>query len=151
MIYSDRILTRFDFVLLHLIIMQGQNHMNQGRSIFAQIMSLFPEYFFRQCVARYTMRFLNVVKQLIKSKMMVNFRYGQISPDSSDAKLGLNIMNIKSNKIVLAIIAVQSFVFAYMYDKWKYDTMWERCQASDMADSEAYAFVNHHSSLDFML
>ena len=29
--------------------------------------------------------------------------------------------------------------------------MWERCQASDMADSEAYAFVNHHSSLDFML
>ena len=29
------------------------------------------------------MRFLNVVKQLIKSKMMVNFRYGQISPDSS--------------------------------------------------------------------
>lgn len=53
MIYSDRIFTRFDFVLLHLIIMQGQNHMNQGKSIFAQIMSLFPEYFFRQCVARY--------------------------------------------------------------------------------------------------
>ena len=60
-------------------------------------------------------------------------------------------MNIKSNKIVLAVIAVLSFVFAYLYDKWKYNTMWERCQASDMADSEAYAFVNHHSSLDFML
>ena len=28
--------------------------------------------------------------------------------------------------------------------------MWEKCQASDMADSEAYAFVNHHSSLDFI-
>ena len=60
-------------------------------------------------------------------------------------------MNIKSNKIVLAVIAVISFVFAYQYDKWKYNAMWERCQASDMADSEAYAFVNHHSSLDFML
>ena len=60
-------------------------------------------------------------------------------------------MNIKSNKIVLAVIAVLSFVFAYLYDKWKYNAMWERCQASDMADSEAYAFVNHHSSLDFML
>ena len=60
-------------------------------------------------------------------------------------------MNIKSNKIVLAVIAVLSFVFAYLYDKWKYNSMWERCQASDMADSEAYAFVNHHSSLDFML
>ena len=60
-------------------------------------------------------------------------------------------MNIKSNKIVLAVIAVLSFVFAYLYDKWKYNTIWDRCQASDMADSEAYAFVNHHSSLDFML
>ena len=46
-------------------------------------------------------------------------------------------MNIKSNK--------------KRYDKWKYNTIWDRCQASDMADSEAYAFVNHHSSLDFML
>ena len=60
-------------------------------------------------------------------------------------------MNIKSNKIVLAVIAVLSFVFAYLYDKWEYNDMWERCQASDMADSEAYAFVNHHSSLDFLI
>ncbi len=45
----------------------------------------------------------------------------------------MNIMNIKSNKKVLAVIAVLSFVFAYLYDKWKYNTMWERCQASDMA------------------
>lgn len=27
--------------------------MNKGKSIFAQVMSLFPEYIFRQCVARY--------------------------------------------------------------------------------------------------
>ena len=47
------------------------------------------------------------------------------------AILELNIMNIKSNKIILAVIAVLSFVFAYLYDKWKYNTMWERCQASD--------------------
>ena len=60
-------------------------------------------------------------------------------------------MNIKSNKIVLAVIAVLSVVFAYLYDKWKYNTMWERCQASDMVDSEAYAFINHHSSLDFLI
>lgn len=33
--------------------MQAANQMNQGKSIFAQIMSLFPEYHFRQCVARY--------------------------------------------------------------------------------------------------
>ena len=59
-------------------------------------------------------------------------------------------MNIKSNKKVLAVIAVLSFVFAYLYDKCKYNDMWERCQASDMTDSEAYAFVNHHSSLGFM-
>ena len=29
--------------------------------------------------------------------------------------------------------------------------MWDRCQAADMADSEDYAVVNHHSSLDLML
>ena len=39
-------------------------------------------------------------------------------------------MNIKSNRIVLAVIAVLSFVFAYLYDKWKYNAMWERCQAT---------------------
>ena len=32
-------------------------------------------------------------------------------------------MNIKSNKIVLAVIAVLSFVFAYLYDKWKYNNV----------------------------
>ena len=53
MIYGDKIFTRFDFVALHLITMQAANQMNQGKSIFAQIMSLFPEYIFRQCVARY--------------------------------------------------------------------------------------------------
>ena len=40
MIYSDRILTRFDFVLLHLIIMQGQNHMNQGHYCPVKILDL---------------------------------------------------------------------------------------------------------------
>ena len=53
MIYGDKFFTRFDFVSLHLIIMQAANQMNQGKSIFAQVMSLFPEYIFRQCVARY--------------------------------------------------------------------------------------------------
>ena len=33
--------------------MQGAYQMNQGKSIFAQVMSLFPEYIFHQCVARY--------------------------------------------------------------------------------------------------
>lgn len=60
-------------------------------------------------------------------------------------------MKFKSNKILLAIIGLVSFVFSYLYDKWKFNTMWERCQVSDMADSEAYAFFNHHSSFDFIL
>ena len=53
MIYVGIFFTRFEFVSLHLIIMQAANQMNQGKSIFAQVMSLFPEYIFRQCVARY--------------------------------------------------------------------------------------------------
>ena len=52
--YSEIFFTRFEFVPLHfIIIMQDANQMNQGKSIFAQLMSLFPEYIFRQCVARY--------------------------------------------------------------------------------------------------
>lgn len=47
------ILTRFDFVALHLQTNDAISAMNQGKSIFAQLMSLFPEYAFRQCVARY--------------------------------------------------------------------------------------------------
>ena len=39
--------------LCFLIILQDTKNMNQGKTIFAQLMSLFPEYMFRQCVARY--------------------------------------------------------------------------------------------------
>ena len=53
MMYGNNIFTRFDLVSLHMIIMQGAYQMNQGKSIFAQVMSLFPEYIFHQCVARY--------------------------------------------------------------------------------------------------
>lgn len=53
MVYGEIFFTRFEFVLLHYTIMQGTNQMNQGKNIFAQLMSLFPEYMFRQCVARY--------------------------------------------------------------------------------------------------
>lgn len=45
--------TRFDFVALHSQQKDAISTMNQGKSIFAQLMSLFPEYYFRQCVARY--------------------------------------------------------------------------------------------------
>ena len=59
-------------------------------------------------------------------------------------------MNIKSNKIVLAVIAYYPLSLLTCMTNGNI-IMWKRCQASDMADSEAYAFVNHHSSLDFML
>lgn len=45
--------TRFDFVALRPQPKAAISTMNQGKSIFAQLMSLFPEYYFRQCVARY--------------------------------------------------------------------------------------------------
>lgn len=39
--------------LCFLIIIQDTKNMNQGKTIFAQLMSLFPEYMFRKCVERY--------------------------------------------------------------------------------------------------
>ena len=47
------IFTRFHFVHLQSNQKYTIVSMNQGKSIFAQLISLFPEYIFRQCVARY--------------------------------------------------------------------------------------------------
>ena len=52
MIYATTKFSGFDFVLLQ-IILQEQEIMNQGKTVFAQIMSLMPRYEFDKCVKRY--------------------------------------------------------------------------------------------------
>ena len=52
MIYTNLIFSRFDFVLLQ-IGLQETIIMNQGKTVFAQIMSLIPRYEFDKCVKRY--------------------------------------------------------------------------------------------------
>jgi len=52
MIYANIIFSGFDFVLLQ-IILQEAEIMNQGKTVFAQIMSLIPRYEFDKCVKRY--------------------------------------------------------------------------------------------------
>ena len=52
MIYTNLIFSRFDFVLLQ-IVLQETEIMNQGKTVFAQIMSLIPRYEFDKCVKRY--------------------------------------------------------------------------------------------------
>ena len=52
MSYANVIFSRFDFVLLQ-IVLQEAEIMNQGKTVFAQIMSLIPRYEFDKCVKRY--------------------------------------------------------------------------------------------------
>ena len=52
MSYANIIFSRFDFVLLK-IVLQEAKIMNQGKTVFAQIMSLIPRYEFDKCVKRY--------------------------------------------------------------------------------------------------
>lgn len=52
MIYANIIFSGFDFVLLQ-IILQEAEIMNQGKTVFAQIMSLISKYEFDKCVKRY--------------------------------------------------------------------------------------------------
>ena len=52
MSYTNLIFSRFDFVLLQ-IVLQETIIMNQGKTVFAQIMSLIPRYEFDKCVKRY--------------------------------------------------------------------------------------------------
>lgn len=51
MSYTNLIFSRFDFVLLQ-IVLQETEIMNQGKTVFAQIMSLIPRYEFDKCVKR---------------------------------------------------------------------------------------------------
>ena len=50
--YANKIFPGFDFILLQ-IVLQEIEIMNQGKTIFAQIMSLINEYEFKKCVDRY--------------------------------------------------------------------------------------------------
>lgn len=52
MSYMDIVFPGFDFVLLQ-IVLQKVKIMNQGQTVFAQIMSLIPRYEFDKCVKRY--------------------------------------------------------------------------------------------------
>ena len=52
MICTNDIFTGFDFVLLQ-IVLQKTEIMNQGKTVFAQIMSLIPRQEFDKCVKRY--------------------------------------------------------------------------------------------------
>ena len=50
--YANKIFPGFDFYLLQ-IVLQEIEIMNQGKTVFAQIMSLIPRYEFDKCVKRY--------------------------------------------------------------------------------------------------
>ena len=52
MSYTNLIFSRFDFVLLQ-IVLQETEIMNQGKTVFAQSMSLISRYEFDKCVKRY--------------------------------------------------------------------------------------------------
>ena len=52
MFYVNRIFPGFDFILLQ-IVLQEIEIMNQGKTVFAQIMSLIPRYEFDKCVKRH--------------------------------------------------------------------------------------------------
>lgn len=52
MSYTNLIFSRFDFVLLQ-IVLQETEITNQGKTVFAQIMPLIPRYEFDKCVKRY--------------------------------------------------------------------------------------------------
>ena len=47
--YANKIFPGFDFILLQ-IVLQEIEIMNQGKTVFAQIMSLIPRYEFDKCV-----------------------------------------------------------------------------------------------------
>lgn len=52
--YCEFKIFRFDSIALHLLVMQTIYYaMNQGKTIFAQLMSLLPEYELKKCINRY--------------------------------------------------------------------------------------------------
>ena len=48
--YSDSKIFRFDFVSLYCLIYKIAQDMNAGNTVFAQLMSLIPDYELRKCI-----------------------------------------------------------------------------------------------------
>ncbi len=71
MIYSGFKIFRFEFIVLCITITQAiYIAMNQGKNVFAQLMSLLPEHEFKKCVNRYNGDF-HSIKFTCRDQFMV--------------------------------------------------------------------------------
>lgn len=61
-------------------------------------------------------------------------------------KLFKKILNVP-----IWVVAVLVYVISYKIDDWYVNKMFKRWAESDGTDSEAYAVVNHHSDITFLL
>ena len=63
--YANIFYPRFGFILLQ-IVLQEIEIMNQGKTVFAQIMSLIPRYEFDKCVKRYNGNLWGIILEMEK-------------------------------------------------------------------------------------
>jgi hypothetical protein len=93
MSYANIIFSRFDFVSLQFVLQEAKI-MNQGKPVFAQIMSLIPRHEFDKCVKRYNSNRHAIGKVLFERKplgeLFVKPKHSQNDSDNGQLNLWEN-------------------------------------------------------------
>ena len=113
MSYANVIFLRFDFVLLQ-IVLQEVEIMNQGKTVFAQIMSLIPRYEFDKCVKRY-----NGNRHAIGFKCRDQFlvmSFAQFTDQVSLRSIDATLVALSSKLYSSGIKYIQRSTLAHIYE-----------------------------------
>ena len=111
MIYAKIIFSRFDFVLLQ-IIFHKHIIMNQGKTIFAQIMSLMSRYEFDKCVKRYNGN-RHAIGFNCRDQFMV-MSFAQFTRKESLRSIDATLIALHSRLYSCGIKYIQRSTLAYM-------------------------------------
>ena len=109
--YVNIVFSRFDFVLL-LIVLQEAEIMNQGKTVFAQIMSLIPRYEFDKCVKRYNGN-RHAIEFKCRDQFMV-MRFAQFTDQVSLRSIDATLVALSSKLYSSGIKYIQRSTLAHI-------------------------------------
>jgi hypothetical protein len=111
MIYANNIFSGFDFVLLRIILQEAEIR-NQGKTVFAQIMSLIPRYEFDKCVKRYNGN-RHAVGFKCRDQFMV-MSFAQFTHQDSLRSIDASLVGLSANLYSSGIKYIQRSTLAHI-------------------------------------
>ena len=109
--YVDKYFPGFEFILLQ-IVLQEIEIMNQGKTVFAQIMSLIPRYEFDKCVKRYNGN-RHAIEFKCRDQFMV-MSFAQFTGQDSLRSIDATLVALSSKLYSSGIKYIQRSTLAYI-------------------------------------